>query len=125
MAYALVTWDPPAGANPATVKQDVKDALTLYAGAQPPIELMERLFVYPSKPSGVGLSTVKGWLAPLAVKYPGIEMLIIMPSAGEAVSGWLDPAKDVARARPIMNQSCTLNPDGTTSGTCTYPQRFA
>ncbi|MSR35602.1 MAG: hypothetical protein EXR95_03005 [Gemmatimonadetes bacterium] len=104
MAYALVTWDPPPGADPVAVDQDVAAAITLYSGRETTIRLMERLFVYPSKPSGVGLTAVKDWLAPVVTKYPGLQLLIIMPSAGDCVAGWLEATKrDFARARVILN----------------------
>jgi hypothetical protein len=121
MAYALVAWEPPPASDPVAVDAAVITAITGYGGREAPIQILDRLWVYPSRPSGVGFTTVRDWLRPVATQFPGIQLLIIMPRPGDTVAGWLDATKDFTRARPILNQSCTLKPDGSLSGTCTYP----
>ena len=104
MAYALVAWDAPSGADTVQITADVAAALTLRGGAQPATRFHDRLFLYPSPASGIGFSTVRDRLSQVVRDHPGIEVMIIMPEKDSTVAGWIDPSRgSFPDARPIMN----------------------
>ena len=104
MAYALVAWDAPPGADTAQITADIDVALTLRSGAQPAIRFHDRLFLYPSPPSGIGFSTVRNRLSQVVRDHPGLELMIIMPEKDSTVAGWVDSNRGrFPNARPIMN----------------------
>lgn len=98
MAYALISWDPPA-ANEAAADQAMEDALTLNNGASVPVRLTRRLMVYPSPPAGISFSTVRGRVKDVVEAHPGMAAVIVMPDAGDTVAGWF--TGDVTRLDPV------------------------
>ena len=104
MAYALVSWDAPPGADTAQITADISAALSLRGGTKPATRFHDRLFLYPSPASGIGFSTVRDRLSPVVRNHPGLEVMIIMPEKDSTVAGWVDPSHgSFPDARPIMN----------------------
>lgn len=111
MSYALVAWDPPAGADPGPVRDAVLDAMTHSNGTRPPVRFLDRVALYRSRSTGVNLGTIRDKLRPVVAAFPGTEIMIIMPDSDDEVVGWFDPRKGTfPDARPIMNSTGDLYP---------------
>lgn len=105
VAYALIAWEAPADADAAAIDQDLLQAITLDDGARVPVQFLDHLVLYPSRPGGIGFSQVKARVQEVVARHPGLQLVIIMPQEGTQVRGWFDPAKNLDAARPIMNES--------------------
>ena len=76
-----------------------------------PVRFLRRVALYPSVPTGVGLRRVRDQLRPVVRAFPGTEIMIIQPDAGDEVAGWFNPQKGrFDGARPIMNEEGGLYP---------------
>lgn len=102
MAYALIAWQPAPGVSADQIAQDIEAALP---GVGVPERFLDHVLLYPSPEGGIGYSTVRQRMKTVVDNHPGLHLMIIMPSKGETVAGWFDPASGTFdKARPIMNQ---------------------
>lgn len=106
MAYALIAWQAPAGASQARIRTEIEEALPSVPSGAGPAHFLDGLLLYPSPPVGIGFSTVRNRMKDVVKNNPGLELVIVMPEAGDTVAGWLDPARGTfPEARPVMNRS--------------------
>jgi len=104
VAYALIAWSWPHDDHRA-VHADLTEALSLRGGTTTPTEFFPGLFLYPSPSTGIGFDTVRRKVASVVADNPGLQVMVIMPSKGETVAGWIDPLKGTFdEVRPTLNQ---------------------